>query len=120
MTNFHHVHSATEFNLNTPDYGYTRWLYILSVSTILNFNWSAFLTGIFSTLKSHGQNNGTNGGCQLSGGDLRLLSMLCGLLIRHGPLCGRLLASWLLQGYPTSSFCCLPPYPAAHPTQPIH
>ena len=40
---------------------------------MLNVNWSAFLEGILPTLQNHDWNNGTNGGHQLSGGDLRLL-----------------------------------------------
>ena len=39
---------------------------------VVNVNWSAFLEGILPTLQSRNRNNGTNGGCQLGGGDLGL------------------------------------------------
>ena len=47
---------------------------------MLNVNWSAFLKGIFLTLQGHDYNNGTNGGRQLSGGAIKLLSLLAGCL----------------------------------------
>ena len=63
----------------TPAYKYTQWLPIPSVSIMLSVN-------TLKTFQSHDWDNGTNGGCQLGSGDLRLLPLLCGLLIRYGPM----------------------------------
>ena len=45
------------------------------VYSMLNVNWSAFLEGILPTPQSPNWNTGTNGGCQLGGGDLGLLPL---------------------------------------------
>ena len=47
----------------------------IPVYQMLNVNWSAFVKGIFPTLKSHGMNNGTHGGCHFGNGDLGLLPL---------------------------------------------
>ena len=79
------------------------------VYSVLNVNWSAFLKGILPTLQSHNWNNGTIGGCQLGGGDLKLLPLLTrclsDLVVWHGPLS-------VLQGCPNKGFFHLPPHPA--------
>ena len=69
----------------------------LSIPTVSNVNWSAFLEGILLTLLSHNWNNGINGvliwwwGPKIAP---LLTECFCGLLMWHGPLCGDILASW--------------------------
>ena len=105
----HNVYTTTEFNFITPAYRYNQWLLIPSVSIMLHINWSASLKVILPTLQSHDWNNGTNGGCQLGTQDYS--HCLCGLLIRHGPLCGHLLGSQLLQECPNWSPLPILPVP---------
>ena len=113
-----HVCITTEFNFIIPAYRYTQWLPIPDI--MLYVNWAAFLEGILLTLQSYDWNNGTNGGCQLGDRDLRMLPLLCGPLIRHGPLCGQLLASQLLQGYPNQSPLPISPIPFVSYTEIIN
>ena len=105
----HHICNTTEFNFFIPAYRYNHWLPIPSVSIMLHINWSASLKVILPTLQSHDWNNGTNGGCQMETQDYS--HCLCGLLIKHRPLCGHLLASQLLQECPNWSLLPILPVP---------
>ena len=100
-----------------PQFTDTFNIYPSPVYQGLTVNWSAFLNSILPTLQSHGWNNETHGGHQLS--TCICSHWLCGPLLCYWQLCGHHGCS---RSVPRSGFCHLPPHPPLplppHPTPP--